>query len=302
VRDAQRQVVFIGGAQRSGTTLLQTVLANALGAANLPEAHILCDLMAAYKRAKEHPRKTEYFYSGGDDLLAFFRSCSERHITDLIGRFGGGTTIVLKDPNFVRFDEELRAVFPDAIRIAMLRDPRDIAASFIRIGQRKGQSGEAGNYRRRDLLFVGRKILGSYERLMQGPGGSAHLVKYEDLVVNVPAALEALAGSTGLDLPEVGVGGLAWLETEARHKSSWVSELEGQAPSDASVGSYRRLLWPHETAAIEYLCAPYMRWAGYEASVERTWWEAVTIASARRIVELIGRGYHRFYRRGLPQP
>ena len=56
------QLIIIGGAQRSGTTLLQTLLANALNAPLLPEAHILCDILAAYKRAKEFGHKTYFFY------------------------------------------------------------------------------------------------------------------------------------------------------------------------------------------------------------------------------------------------
>ena len=56
------QLILIGGGQRSGTTLLQTLLANALGSPNLPEAHILSDILAAYKRAKEFGNKTSFFY------------------------------------------------------------------------------------------------------------------------------------------------------------------------------------------------------------------------------------------------
>jgi hypothetical protein len=47
------QLTLIAGAQRSGTTLLQTLLANALDSTVLPEVHILSDILAAFKRAKE---------------------------------------------------------------------------------------------------------------------------------------------------------------------------------------------------------------------------------------------------------
>src|SRR4029077_2947951 len=74
------QLIFIGGAQRSGTTLLQTLLANALNAPLLPEAHILCDILAAFKRAKEFGHKTSFFYATQNDLSNFFHSITERHI------------------------------------------------------------------------------------------------------------------------------------------------------------------------------------------------------------------------------
>lgn len=128
------QLIFIGGAQRSGTTLLQTLLANALDAPILPEAHILCDLLASYKRARETAKKTHFYYATDEDLLSFFRFCANRHIADLTKLVGAPSVLVLKDPNFIQFEAEATAIFPDAIRIVCLRDPRDITASFLRIG------------------------------------------------------------------------------------------------------------------------------------------------------------------------
>ncbi len=163
------QVVLIGGAQRSGTTLLQTLLANALAAPVLSEAHILCDLLAAYKRAKSTPRKTQYYYKTDGDLLAFFQDCAKRHIADLTRNVGGASALVLKDPNLIQVDAEAVAVLPGAIRIACLRDPRDIAASFLRIGHREQPEGAPGKYRRRDIDFIGKKILGLLRATDAGP-------------------------------------------------------------------------------------------------------------------------------------
>src|SRR5215210_11626 len=123
MNSARAPLILIGGAQRSGTTLLQTLLANALNAPVLPEAHILCDVMASYKRAKDAPIKTRFYYNGDDKLLSFFRFCADRHVADLAEGIPG-SAMVLKDPNFVQFDDEAAAIFPEAIRIACLRDPR----------------------------------------------------------------------------------------------------------------------------------------------------------------------------------
>ena len=92
------QLIIIGGAQRSGTTLLQTLLANALNAPLLPEAHILCDILAAYKRANEFGHKTYFFYQRKMNLAAF--SARFWNATFLISSRGVGSTsvLVLKDP------------------------------------------------------------------------------------------------------------------------------------------------------------------------------------------------------------
>jgi hypothetical protein len=258
------QLILIGGAQRSGTTLVQTLLANALTAPILPEAHILCDLLASYKRAKDTAKKTRFYYETDEQLLSFFQTCANRHIADLIERVGVRSVLVLKDPNFVQFDAEACAVFPGAIRIMCLRDPRDITASFLRIGQRQQTEGKRSKYQRRDLQFIANKILASYSPLMKGahsPG--ATLVRYEAIVTEPSRTLEAVAREAGLELVLSRINDPAWLEADARHEASWTSELEGHEPSAASVGAYKMMMRPREIAFVERACAPYMAWAGY---------------------------------------
>jgi Sulfotransferase family len=264
------QLVLIGGAQRSGTTLLQTLLANALATPVLSEAHILCDLLAAFKRAKSTPRKTQYYYKTDGDLLAFFRDCANRHIADLMRNVGGASALVLKDPNLIRVDAEAAAVLPGAIRIACLRDPRDIAASFLRIGQREQPKGAPGKYRRRDIDFIGKKILGSYAPLMQdGAAVDVILVRYEDVVTKPQETLADLSRETGLPLSLERINAMEWLEAESRHDAAWITELEEKGPSAASVGAYKTVMRPSEIALTEQLCAPLMAWAGYESAVPR---------------------------------
>ncbi len=284
-------MILIGGAQRSGTTLLQTLLANALGAPVLPEAHILCDLMESYKRAKDAPRKTQYFYADGEQLLAFFRVCAERHIGDLTSGLDGTDNLVLKDPNFVQFDEEAASMLPQAVRIVCLRDPRDIAASFLRIGQRETE-GEAGKYRRRDVHFIGKKIVESYGGLADRPSPNLHCVRYEELVEAPRDTLRALANGTGLKFSLDRIDNPVWLEPGARHDPAWVSHLEEGAPSTESVGSHRKAMSAREIALIEQICAKVMDFAGYERASPRPRGSMEAPARfARGIVNRLKRGY-----------
>ncbi len=270
------KLILIGGAQRSGTTLLQTLLANALDTAVLPEAHILCDLMTSYRRAKEATKKTRFYYPSDDGLRAFFRSCGQRHIDDLVATLGGGSALVLKDPNFVQFDSEVASLFPDAVRVITLRDPRDIAASFLRIGQREQPEVGSGKYRRRDVRFIGNKIVTSYAGVMKAPKPAGmQFVRYEELVTDPKKTLSVLGREAGLALSFARIDNPVWLEAEARHEASWISELEGGGPSTDSVGAYKTVMQPKEIALTEQICAPVMQWAGYEKSpphtVQREW-------------------------------
>ena len=153
------QLILVGGAQRSGTTLLQTLLVNALQSPNLPEAHILSDILAAYKRAKEFGNKTGYFYATDDDLRAFFQSFAERHVADIAAKAKPSAALVLKDPNFIQVLDEAEDLFSRSVRIVCMRDPRDIAASFVQIGQRLSAATKPGKYERRDLTSSARRSL-----------------------------------------------------------------------------------------------------------------------------------------------
>jgi Sulfotransferase family len=259
------KLILIGGAQRSGTTLLQTLIANALESPILPEAHILCDILAAYKRAKGFGNKTRFFYATDRDLLDFFQDCADRHVADIVARTHPGSALVLKDPNFVQVEQEASVIFPEAASIVCLRDPRDIAASFLRIGQRQQTNGKPSKYQRRDLNFIAKKILASYAPLMDGgPPPRTLLIRYEDLVTAPRGTLESLARDTGLALSLSRIDDPEWLEADARHEASWTTELEGQGPKPTSVGAFKKLMRAQEVAFVEEICGPYMGWAGYE--------------------------------------
>ena len=242
-------MILIGGAQRSGTTLLQTLLANALGAPILPEAHILCDLMESYKRAKDAPRKTQYFYADDEELLAFFRACAERHIGDLTRRLDGADNLVLKDPNFVQFDDAAASMLPHAVRIVCLRDPRDIAASFLRIGQRETH-GEAGKYRRRDIHFIGKKIVEAYGGLVDRRAPNLHASATRNWSRPRRTRCGPSPATPGSSCRSTASTDPVWLESGARHDPAWVSHLEEAAPSTESVGSYRKAMSAREIALI----------------------------------------------------
>jgi hypothetical protein len=293
------QVVLIGGAQRSGTTLLQTLLANALGAPVLSEAHILCDLLTAFKRAKTTPRKTGYYYKSDEELLAFFQHCVIRHIEDLVRNIGSAPALVFKDPNLIQVDVEAATLLPNAVRIACLRDPRDLTASFLRIGQREKREGEPGKYRRRDIDFISKKILSSYTALMQDKDAKRiHLVRYEEVVTKPRETLAELAHQSGLPLSLDRINNPEWLEAEARHEASWISELEEKRPSAASVGAYRTVMRPNEIALTERICAPMMTWAGYERSTLGASPTGSSLASLpRKLARRMRRGYWSFRER-----
>ena len=91
--------------------------------------------------------------------------------------------LVLKDPNFVLVLDEITAIFPDAIIVVCVRDPRDIAASFLQIGYRQSEQNVTSKYRSRDVGFICKKIVSAYSDLLQSPvGKNVILARYEEIV------------------------------------------------------------------------------------------------------------------------
>jgi hypothetical protein len=256
------RLILIGGAQRSGTTLMQTLLANAAESPILPEAHILSDILASYKRAKEFGKKTHFFYPSDDDLRAFFQSFADRHIADVVAAAKPRDVLVLKDPHFAQTMDEASVLLPGAVRIVCLRDPRDIAASFIQIGQRQS-SAKPTKYEKRDISYISHKILGSYRLMTESVEPNAFIVRYEELAANPKATLEKLARDSGLKLSFDRIDQPVWLDFQARHETSWISELEGGKASPASIGSFQRVLRGDEIAVVQHICGPIMSRYGY---------------------------------------
>ena len=275
------RLILIGGAQRSGTTLLQTLLANALRSPIVPEDHVLCDMVTAYKRAKEVWHKTSFFYPTQQDLFAFFKSVVQRHIEGLRPAVNGDA-LVLKDPNFAQIYPELSELFPHATLIACLRDPRDIAASFVQIGQRQPRKGTLDRYQRRDMRSISRKIATSYAPLTQDHLKQAvKHVRYEQVARSPAGALEALGREANLDLALDQLENPAWLPATARHDPAWVSPLEGGQPSAESIGIFRKVLRRDEIAAVEQICGSVFDCFGYQRSVPRA--QAKVLAAANSI-------------------
>ena len=255
------QIVLIGGAQRSGTTLLQMMLASALGSPRLPEAHILYDILASYKRAKEVGSKTRVAYPNDADLLAFFRSFAERHVADITGG-KRPAALVLKDPNFVHTLEEAAAVFPECTRVVCMRDPRDVVASFVQIGRREAAE-SPDKHKARDVSLICRRVSLSYKPLLPDPPEGVTLVRYETLVSNPRDSLEKLSRKVGFKLSLDNIESFEWLDAKFRHKPTWISELEGGPPSPASIGAFKQVLTGEEVAFVQHKCAPLLKQFGY---------------------------------------
>ena len=230
---------------------------------HLPEAHILSDILAAYKRAKEFGNKTGYFYATDDDLRAFFQSFAERHVADIVAKAKPSAALVLKDPNFIQVLDEADDLFPARFALFACATPGTSPPPSCKSGRGSLQT-KPGKYERRDINFISKKVLASYQPLLQTrQPPKAVMVRYEDMASDPKGALEALARDTGLDLSLDRIDRPVWLDAEARHEASWITELEGAEASPSSIGSFKRVLNGDEIAIVQQICEPIMSQFGY---------------------------------------
>ena len=202
-----RDLVFIAGPPRSGTTLLSLILAQA------PQVYVPSELWVGLPLT----RLVRWFPGGHPDgsdeallCVALRETFGEAELRDLVRSFlvttyeqilahrPGARLLIDKTPRYYKVLEELATLLPEARFLLTARHPLDVAASH------KSRWGV-------DLLACARPdgisdvsfdVYCSQERTLAGLsalGGRAQLVRYEDLVQEPRTVVERVCRH--LDLP-----------------------------------------------------------------------------------------------------
>ena len=272
---------FVGGAQRSGTTLLQGILCSDETTNPLIyEAYLFRFVVDAYVNGKPHfeRRGPDYF----PDFEAY-RSFHARTALDFLeqtrNRYAPAAHLVLKETYLTMRFPDLHELIPDAKFLLIVRDPRDVAASLIQVGERMKSQGRENEFSTRDMDAIARHYKSFYEPAMRTPTPAfrknLQVVKYEDLVTDTPTEIERLRGFTGLEFKDLDNedfwAGSKWdfkkMEEWGLHRP-WSSELWGKGMSSDRVGRYREIMTDDEIAAIERQCADVFHLFGYQAGTE----------------------------------
>jgi len=123
--------IFVGGAGRSGTTLLRVILDSHSRIACGPELKVLPQVSQLWAEL----RTTYAPYLAESNVLPGDIDRSVRAlIIGLLGaarRRSGKARVAEKSPNNVFFFRHLHAMFPHAAYVHMLRDGRDVVASLL---------------------------------------------------------------------------------------------------------------------------------------------------------------------------
>jgi len=191
--------VFIGGAPRSGTTLLRAIV-NASGTITCgPEARIV-PALAALSHQVEHmhmPVLQNQYGLAPAQLHQHFATAINAFFEPLQQK--SGCRIAEKTPTNILHFSQLRRLFPQSPLIAIVRDGRDVVASLLSMDWNDARTGQPMNIVR-DAGAAARLWVASIEAgdaMRSDP--NYHELRYESLVRHPRDMISGLFTFLGLD-------------------------------------------------------------------------------------------------------
>jgi hypothetical protein len=167
-----------------------------------------------------------------------------------------------KQPTYFRNVDVLRALFPDAQFVHVVRDGRDCVASLKGMGWwRQGTVGAAATWVH--------SVDCARHAARRLPADGFIELRYEDLVADPRAELERLCGFLDEDLeeamliPRAQAERLPPLQREVWHR------LTREEVTPSRVGTYVDLLTPAELALVEQVAGTRLRQLGYRVGTTR---------------------------------
>jgi len=263
--------IFIVGSGRSGTTLLRSLLSDHPDVAMLPrESHFFnafagrylgVDLgsPAAFETCWKDFVEREQFARLGVDPTVLRTEIDQLEHVDLEGIF---TSLLLvharsqgkarageKTPSHFRYIRTMLDWYPDAQILFLLRDPRGVLASYLKVDQRWAKL-DADT-----ILSAWRDSVYEIRRWNDSP--SVRVVRYEHLVTEPEIALHEILDWLLLSYPS------DFLDREARggHKTGAYHQ-DGEVRA-GSIERWQQVLTPAQVQHTEIVLGAEMRRFGY---------------------------------------
>ncbi|QKV18774.1 sulfotransferase family protein [Oricola thermophila] len=266
------EYIFIGGAARTGTTLLQSLIcALPDTGAFLPESVPVKLLIDSFDKIAAHDERFNKVFFGEAGAEAALKHALDGLLSNIQAE-GSTRYKVLKHPAATPLFSDIGNLLGTRAHfICTLRDPRDAIASMVEWGRRASEQGRFHWFARRDTEKLCRYFLSFYGPVFaQKNSAPITTVKYEDLVAAPEATLSGFVSKLGYE-PDV-------LSRENRTEWGTVdlsatgpvgdatSPLYGKDVSASRVGAHADILTETEIAEIEACCEEFMERFGYERS------------------------------------
>ena len=221
------KLIFVSGPPRSGTTMLQAMI----DPSRAPECSYITALFDMYnflmKPWTRENYRFDFYFKTEEQAAKTYRKMAEC----IIENIPAGT--VLKDPRITLFLKSAKEIFPEAIFLVTIRDPKDIAASMRKVNNRK-KSDTSIN-----------AIIDFIEPFFIDFPDWVTVVRYQDLCTKEPetiSQLETICGKT-MHLDSWAFNG--------DENDPFISDYYGKPPTEERIGSYKNLLTREEACLID---------------------------------------------------
>jgi hypothetical protein len=265
---------IMGGAMRSGTTILNNILCSAENInPQIAECFFLTNLTRAYAQTKgnfdtflscyfDNPKAFQHMVGGW--VEEFLDKTRKRYKAN---------HLVLKNPEITPLIPDLHELLRNKAKfIVSVRDPRDTVVSMMKVGERMRQQNIA-----HQLASLGRNVqvfaqmyntyyANLFNRLTPELKPHVLFIRYEDVVQKLPEVMEALKDFTGLTFHYDPHSTWQNMDEETFKKGevdpfakSFDSGLHRKPLSKEAVGRHAEMLTPEESGIVGQQCSKLMQ-------------------------------------------
>ncbi len=200
---AGKRLVFLIGAPRSGTTWLQLMLASIDEVASTNETHLFTNYMQSLFRGwdslRDSPREVGLHHLlTQDQYLSSIRDFAAQPLGAIAATKPDARVILEKTPGHAFVWRDIARIFPDALFLHLVRDPRAVIASLFAAKQ-EWEKGDWIPTRVTSACEFWSQHVTSAAAAKQT--GRYHEVRYEDL--REPATLRRIFSFLGVERSEV---------------------------------------------------------------------------------------------------
>lgn len=256
--------IFIGGAGRSGTTLLRVMLDSHRAIACGPELKIIPHLARQWAALhNSHGRFLEQVHHYPPHELAAAYAAIIGSLLDKHRVAAGKPRAAEKTPHNVLVFPGLHALFPASPLIHVIRDGRDVVCSLLTMNWTSAETGQPLDYTQdaaKAAAYWAGCVRAGRSTPSVVPRALYYELRYEDLVSQPEATLRAL-----LDFVEED-----WDPAVLEHHQ-FARDLAGESSADQVArplyqnarGRWQRDLSPEDREAVKRIAGPLLRELGY---------------------------------------
>lgn len=258
-------VFYIIGSARSGSSLIYNALCSNINFnPAIPENHLVSFFLEAfnYQLSRNNDKEKDYIFNNSIETEKYFKECLVLLYKKIIKKYNCNY-LLLKSISLTPNFHILNKFFPDINYIFIVRDPRDIISSMIKVGQEQ-EKNKIKNQYCRNINDLCDHINESYQLILINKFKNlfekkVYIVKYENFVNNFSYELNNICKKFSLktkysDNINVWSKASEIYKDKIKNNTGYFSDLWNKPITNKKIGNYRNILTQDEIEIINNKC------------------------------------------------